>query len=99
MSVASCVRTVKEEPCMDCGKVTNAYDALMGRLCPQCIARRGTSFGKALAYWAHPTFPIPLDFSATEEEVKNDPTNAYLNNAPLIDHSNDIDAHLMVMRR
>jgi len=30
------IRTVNEEPCHNCRTLTNAYDQLRGRLCPNC---------------------------------------------------------------
>jgi len=32
------IRTVNEEPCFRCKRLTNAYDQLAGRICPQCLA-------------------------------------------------------------
>ena len=84
---ADCIRTIDDEPCTDCKRLTNAYDSMMGRLCPQCIARRGTQFGYRLS---HPDYLFD-HHTITEEEVKNDPVNEYLYDAPLIDHSDDID--------
>ena len=97
--VAGCIRTVTEEPCMDCKSVTNAYDALMGRLCPKCIARRGTQFGYALEH-RHDWFKKDSSgierwrHQVTDEEVKTDPINTDLLQMPLIDHSDDIDKNV-----
>lgn len=76
------VRTTSEEPCMDCGQTTNHYDALMGRLCPQCTIRRVDD----MIYMRCRMDRVPY--------VPEPNTEESLLSEPLIDHSNDIDAHL-----
>jgi len=76
------LRTVKEEPCSQCGRLTNAYDILAGRLCPACIARRALEFARNIRDL----------YGIKSEEM--DPYYQRLTALPPIDHSNDIDAHL-----
>jgi len=76
------IRTVKEEPCSQCGRLTNAYDILMGRLCPECIAKRAAVFARNIR-----------DLYGIEEPEEPDPYYRKIAALPLIDHSNDIDAH------
>ena len=87
------IRTVNEEPCRDCGQITNAYDRMMGRLCPQCMAQRCADFEQNLGqYWQSyylegkrtDTKPASLDHLSESHK--------YLLTDPLIDHSNDIDS-------
>jgi len=79
----SVIRTVKEEPCSQCGRLTNAYDMLMGRLCPECIAKRAITFARNIR-----------NLYGIDEPEELDPYYYKLATLPLIDHSNDIDAHL-----
>ena len=90
------VRTVNEEPCFDCHRITNYYDPNMGRLCPQCTGKRCANFGKGLTlqhqYPLNPLiilqpFVYPEDMKYLADE------NKHLLTDSLIDHSNDIDAH------
>jgi hypothetical protein len=64
------LRTRNDGPCQRCGQTTNAYDAIVGRMCPRCLAEHVVQVSG-----------VPLVES-----------NKYLLTAPLIDHSNDIDA-------
>ncbi len=79
------VRTINEENCMDCGKVTNYYDPNMGRLCPQCTTTRCASFGGNLShdsvYWQPKQFR--MDYLAD--------SNKHLLTDPLVDHFEDIE--------
>ena len=77
------IRTVKEEPCSQCGRLTNAYDILMGRLCPECIAKWAAAFARNIR-----------DLYGIEEPEELDPYYQKIAALPLIDHSNDINAHL-----
>jgi len=77
------IRTAKKEPCSQCGRLTNAYDILMGRLCPECIAKRAAAFARNIRNLYEIDNPEELD-----------PYYLRLGTLPLIDHSNDIDAHL-----
>lgn len=77
---------------MDCGKITNAYDAMMGRLCPQCIAKRCAQFGKSLEMWGKGVISWVFDEERNMDYLAHG--NKYLLTEPLIDHSNDIDRHL-----
>lgn len=68
---------------MDCGRITNYYDPLMGRLCPQCIVNRMISMEKNRLHLLG--LPIPPDEELRAKHKK------FLT-MPLIDHSDDIDA-------
>lgn len=70
-------RTTNEAPCMDCGRITNHYDALMGRLCPDCVKARMITMIQNRCHMDGIPFIPENDERPTE---------------PLIDHSNDIDA-------
>ena len=87
------IRTVNEEPCRDCTQITNAYDPMMGRLCPQCMAQRCANFAQNLGqYWQSSYLagkvtdiePASLDYLSE--------SNKYLLTEPLVDHSSDIDS-------
>lgn len=73
------VRTVNEAPCMVCGRITNHYDALMGRLCPAC---------------AKSQIDIMIQNRCRMDGVPYIPEKEKKPTEPLIDHSADIDAHL-----
>lgn len=40
------VRTVNEEKCVSCGRITNNYDACLGRFCPSCAKDLATEIIK-----------------------------------------------------
>ena len=89
------IRTKSEEKCQDCGSIINAYDVMMGRLCPKCTAQRCAFFGRNLERWSHPWSPTnkfglqeDADISYLAE------SNKHLLVEPLIDHSNDIDKNI-----
>ena len=82
------IRTRHEEPCSNCGKTTNAYDAMMGRLCPLCIAQYAANLGRGLEFQAFGK--INLDFGDADMSYLCN-SNKHLLTDPLIDHSNDID--------
>jgi len=89
------VRTKSEDSCVDCGVITNAYDELMGRLCPTCIARRCAECGKGLEYRSRGQLYLG-DFDPIEDMKYLASSNQDLLEMPLIDHSRDIDAHIAV---
>jgi len=39
------LRTKSEDPCWSCGRITNVYDVLMGRICPECATKISVEFG------------------------------------------------------
>jgi len=84
------IRTVSEEPCIDCGKITNAYEPQMGRFCPQCCAKRCAACGKNLAL-QHDYRRIFEAFYYPEDMKYLAKANKQLLIEPLIDHRKDID--------
>ena len=91
----SVLRTVSEEPCCSCGRLTNAYDPLIGRICPACLARISREFRESLERYAR-NYGYGWSLGIKEESLE-DPELEALARLPLIDHSNDIDAHLHEM--
>jgi len=73
------VRTVNEEKCMICGRVTNYYDPCLGRYCPSCC--KGFVTEMVMNRCAMDGVPFVPEKDDKPSE-------------PLIDHSCDIDAHL-----
>ena len=88
----SVIRTVKEEPCCSCGRLTNAYDPLVGRVCPRCLARIAREFREGLERYAR-NYGYGWSLGIKERK-EDDPDLEDLARLPLIDHSDDIDAHL-----
>ena len=86
------LRTVREEPCSECGVTTNAYDRMMGRLCPKCIAIRCAQFGKSLEMRGQGKFIYCFDEVEDMHYLAH--SNKSLLEETLIDHSNDIDSHI-----
>jgi len=84
------VRTVKEEPCQFCGRITNYYDQLIGRICPECLAD-----------WTANMLRNRLDLLGLPIPSYDDllKCNEDLLNLPLVDHSRDIDAHVSESKR
>lgn len=80
------IRTPTEEPCTGCGRTTNAYDVLMGRLCPQCIARRCAEFSKGLEAYLGDKPILDLTVSEGEIEQRLAPSLRYLLSEPSIKH-------------
>jgi len=75
----SMVRTVSEEKCVSCGRVTNHYDSCLGRYCPDCAE----GFVTTMIMNRCAMDGVPFIPEKSEKPSK-----------PLIDHSDDIDAHL-----
>jgi len=90
------VRTISEDPCTRCGRITNHYDPNMGRICPQCCAQACADFGKSLEFQYNKDYLGLMQWAITGAKASLDylaELNKHLLTKPLIDHSNDIDAY------
>jgi len=82
------MRTKIEEPCYNCKQLTNFYDAMMGRVCPLCVAKICAGFGKTLAYLDSLRRFVPFDDKPEMCYLAEE--NKHLLTDPPIDHTNDL---------
>jgi len=86
------IRTRTEEPCQICGKTTNAYDEMVGRVCPKCLAVLCAKFGKSLEMYRRGIVLWSFDEEKDMDYLAY--ANRHLLQEQLVDHSEDIDANL-----